>query len=86
VKFSTKENTFFLTFYENTSHPSKDNLGNVTTAGTSAGAFKRQTEKHQCPGGERVSVDTPMLLLFQNYLQLLHTPSRDKDIHSHYSK
>lgn len=44
MKFSSKENTFLLTFYENTSHPSKDNLGNVTTAGTSAEAFKRQIE------------------------------------------
>lgn len=86
MKFSAKENTFFLTFYENTSHPSKDNLRNVTTAGTNAGAFKRQIEKHHCPGGERISADIPMLLLFQNSHQLLHTPSRNKAIHAHHSK
>lgn len=49
MKFSAKENTFFLTSYKNTSHPSKGNLGNVTTTGTSMAAFKRLIKKTPLP-------------------------------------
>lgn len=86
MKFSAKENTFFLTSYKNTSHPSKDNLGNVTTTRTSMAAFKRLIKKHRCPEGEQASLDIHMLVLFQNFHQLLRKPSRNKNIHSHYSK
>lgn len=35
---------------------------------------------------KKLSVDIPTLLLFQNSHQLLHTASRNKAIHSYYSK
>lgn len=86
MKFSAKGNTFFLTFYENTAHPLKDNLDNATTAGTSAEAFRRQRENTIAQEENKLSVDTPTLLLFQNSHQLLHTDSRNKAFQSCYSK
>lgn len=86
MKFGAKENTFFVTFHENTPHPLKDNLGNVTMLEPVQEHLRGKERNTIAQEEKKLSVDIPMLLLFQNPHQLLHTASRNKAIHSYYSK